>query len=128
MCQFRSTPLLLYTVLYDHHFGFPAAFPRWSIAHDTPRLDPSLPVSGNFPAALFFAIDCSQSPYFSVGFSRPVRFNGTALVCKSERDLGRVSKLPRGAGAGVSIVRGMDRVRVNVPVAIPASTSAITPR
>ena len=43
-------------------------------------------------------IDCSQSPYFSVGFSRPVCFDGAAaiLVCKSERDLGRVSKLPRG--------------------------------
>ena len=43
-------------------------------------------------------LDCSQSPYFSVGFSRPVRFDGAAaiLVCKSERDLGRVSKLPRG--------------------------------
>ena len=52
-------------------------------------------------------VDCSQSPYFSVGFSRPVRFDGTTsiLVCKSERDLGRVSKLPRGAGVGVSIVR-----------------------
>ena len=52
-------------------------------------------------------VDCSQSPYFSVGLSRPVRFDGTAaiLVCKSERDLGRVSKLPRGAGVGVSIVR-----------------------
>ena len=51
-------------------------------------------------------LDCSQSPYFSVGFSRPVRFDGIAaiLVCKSERDLGRVSKLPRGAGVGVSIV------------------------
>ena len=51
-------------------------------------------------------VDCSQSPYFSVGFSRPVRFDGIAaiLVCKSERDLGRVSKLPRGAGVGVSIV------------------------
>ena len=53
-------------------------------------------------------IDCSQSPYFSVGFSRPVRFDGTAaiaaiLVCKSERDLGRVSKLPWGARVGVSI-------------------------
>ena len=43
-------------------------------------------------------VDCSQSPYFFVGFSRPVRFDGAAaiLVCKSERDLGRVSKLPRG--------------------------------
>ena len=43
-------------------------------------------------------LDCSQSPYFSVEFSRPVRFDGAAtiLVCKSERDLGRVSKLPRG--------------------------------
>ena len=43
-------------------------------------------------------VDCSQSPYFSVGFSRPVRFDGAAtiLVCKIERDLGRVSKLPRG--------------------------------
>ena len=52
-------------------------------------------------------VDCSQSPYFFVGFSRPVRFYGTAaiLVCKIERDLGRVSKLPRGAGVGVSIVR-----------------------
>ena len=43
-------------------------------------------------------LDCSQSPYFSVGFSRPVGFDGAAaiLVCKSKRDLGRVSKLPRG--------------------------------
>ena len=48
-------------------------------------------------------LDCSQSPYFSVGFSRLVRFDGVAaiLVCISERDLGgRVSKLPRGAGVG----------------------------
>ena len=44
-------------------------------------------------------LDCSQSPYFFVGFSRPVRFYGTAaiLVCKSDGDLGKVSKLPRGA-------------------------------
>ena len=43
-------------------------------------------------------VDCSQPPYFSVGFSRPVRFDGAAaiLVCESEYDLGRVSKLPRG--------------------------------
>ena len=43
-------------------------------------------------------LDCSQSPYFSVGFSRPVCFDGAAaiLVCKSKRDLGRVPKLPRG--------------------------------
>ena len=42
-------------------------------------------------------VDCSQCPYISVGFSRPVCFDGAAaiLVCKSERDLGRVSKLPR---------------------------------
>ena len=35
-----------------------------------------------------------------MGFSRPVRFDGTAaiLVCKGERDLLRVSKLPRRAG------------------------------
>ena len=41
-----------------------------------------------------------------MGFSRPVRFDGTAviLVCKSERDLRTVSKLPRGAGVGVSVV------------------------
>ena len=47
-------------------------------------------------------VDCSQSPYFSVGFSRLVRFDGSAviLVCKGERD----PKLPRGAGVGVSIV------------------------
>ena len=52
--------------------------------------------------AIMTNLDCSQSPYFSVG----VRFDGIAaiLVCKSERDLGRVSKLPRGAGVGVSIV------------------------
>ena len=33
-----------------------------------------------------------------MGFSRPVGFDGAAaiLVCKSKRDLGRVSKLPRG--------------------------------
>ena len=30
------------------------------------------------------------------------------LVCKIECDLGRVSKLPRGAGVGVSIVRELD--------------------
>ena len=42
-----------------------------------------------------------------MGFSGPVRFDGTTaiLVCKSERDLGKVSKLPRGAGVGASIVR-----------------------
>ena len=52
-----------------------------------------------------YTLDCSQSPYFSVGFSRPVCFDGAAviLVCKSECDLGRVSQLPRGAGVGVSI-------------------------
>ena len=46
----------------------------------------------------YYFIDCSQSPYFSVGFSRPVCFDGAAaiLVCKSARNLGRVSKLPRG--------------------------------
>ena len=56
-------------------------------------------------SAVPFFLDCSQSPYFSVGFSRLVRFDGTPaiLVCKSERDLGRVSKLPRGAGVGVSL-------------------------
>ena len=45
-----------------------------------------------------FLVDFSQSPYFSEGFSRPLRFDGTAaiLFCKSEHDLGRVSKLPRG--------------------------------
>ena len=49
-------------------------------------------------------VDCSQSPYFSVGVSRLVRFDGVAaiLVCKSERDPGKVSKLLRGAGVGVS--------------------------
>ena len=49
-------------------------------------------------------VHCSQSPYFFVGFSRLVRLDGTAaiLVCKSERNLGRVSKLPRGAGVGVN--------------------------
>ena len=42
-------------------------------------------------------LDCSQSSYFSMRFSRLVRFNGVAaiLVCKNERDLGRLSKLPR---------------------------------
>ena len=37
-----------------------------------------------------------------MGFSRLVCFDGTAaiLVCESERDLGRVSKLKRGAGGG----------------------------
>ena len=41
-------------------------------------------------------------PYFSVGFSRLVHFERTSaiLVCKSERDLGRVSKLLRGVGVG----------------------------
>ena len=60
-------------------------------------------------------VDCSQSPYFSVGFSRPVRFDGTGaiLVCKSERDLGRVSKLPRGAGVSVCIV--IEGKRKNFP-------------
>ena len=55
---------------------------------------------------LHTGIDCSQPPYFSVGSSRPVGFDGTAaiFVYISERDLGRVSKLPRGAGVGVIIV------------------------
>ena len=40
----------------------------------------------------------STVPYFSVGFSRLVRFNRTPaiLVCNGERNLGRVSKLPMG--------------------------------
>ena len=58
------------------------------------------------PLPLLFAqcpraltLTCPQSPYFSVG----LRLDGTAaiLVRKSDRDLGRVSKLPRGAGVGV---------------------------
>ena len=63
-------------------------------------------------------LDCSQSPYFSVGFSRPVRFDGTAaiLVCKSERDLRRVSKLPRGAEVGVSIVGDGKRKNRGTPL------------
>ena len=38
-------------------------------------------------------------PYFSVGFWRLVRFDRipAILVCKGERNLGRVPKLPRGA-------------------------------
>ena len=69
-------------------------------------------------------LDCSQSPYFSVGFSRLVRFDGTAaiLVCKSERNLGRVSKLPRGAGVGVSIVG--DGKRKNI---FPAASQLRSP-
>ena len=61
-----------------------------------------------------WALDCSQSPYFSVGFSRPVFFDGAAtiLVCKSERDLGRVSKLPGGTGVGVSIEWGMGSEKI----------------
>ena len=49
-------------------------------------------------------IDCSQFPYFSVGFSILVRFDGVVaiLVCKSQCDLWRMSKLPRGAEVGVS--------------------------
>ena len=41
-----------------------------------------------------------------MGFLRPVGFDGKAAISVyiSERDLGRVSKLPRGAGVGVSIV------------------------
>ena len=60
-------------------------------------------MSGGIPTILKVTkytgvLDCSQSPNFSVGFSRPVRFDGAAaiLVFKSEYDLGRVSKLPRG--------------------------------
>ena len=45
------------------------------------------------------ALDCSQSPFFSVGFSRLVGIDGAAVVLR-ERDLGRVSKLPRGTGLG----------------------------
>ena len=44
-----------------------------------------------------------------MGFSRPVCFDGAAaiLVCKSERDLGRVSKLLRGTeGRGVELGGG----------------------
>ena len=79
-------------------------------------------LSGNAPLDLkeTETIDCSQSPYFSVGFSRPVRFGGTSaiLVCKSERDLGRVSKLPRGAGVGVSYV-GEGKRRLPTPLPSP---------
>ena len=48
-------------------------------------------------------LDCSQFPLFFRGIvetvSRLVRFDGAVaiLVCKSERDLGRVSVLPSGA-------------------------------
>ena len=64
-------------------------------------------------------------PYFSVGFSRLVRFDGAAaiLVCKSERDLGRVSKLPRGAGEGdfeQSIIKDWG---VRLMISIPGSLS-----
>ena len=41
-------------------------------------------------------------PYFSVGFSRLVRFDRTSaiLVCKGERNLWRVPKLLTGGGSG----------------------------
>ena len=58
-----------------------------------------------FPSATEFEclVDCSQSPCFSVGLSRLVRFDGAVaiLVCKRERNLGRLSELPRGAGWGL---------------------------
>ena len=64
-------------------------------------------------------VNCSQPPYFSVGFSRPVGFDGTAaiFVYISERDLGRVSKLPRGAGVGVSMVGGGEAKKIIFPAA-----------
>ena len=42
-------------------------------------------------------------PIFSAGLSRLLRFDGAVaiLVCKSERDLGRVSELSRGAEWGL---------------------------
>ena len=51
-----------------------------------------------FFSDVFVGVDCSESPIFSVGFSRLVRFDRTPaiLVCKGKRNLGRVSKLPRG--------------------------------
>ena len=45
------------------------------------------------------ALDCSQSPCFSVGFSRLVGFDGAVAILR-EHDLGRLFKLPRGAGVG----------------------------
>ena len=47
-------------------------------------------------------------PYFSVGFSRLVRFDRTPafLVCKGERNLGRVPKPPRGAQSGFKLSPG----------------------
>ena len=37
-----------------------------------------------------YLLDCSQSPYSSVGFLRAVRFDGAVaiLLCKIEHDLG----------------------------------------
>ena len=47
-------------------------------------------------------LDCPQFPYFSVGFSRLVRFDGAAAVLR-ERDLGRLSKLPRGGERQIAL-------------------------
>ena len=50
-------------------------------------------------------------PYFSEGFARLVLFDWTAaiLVCKTERNLGRLSKLPREAVVKVHWVEEEER-------------------
>ena len=59
------------------------------------------PFTSAFSLARLFTVS-----YFSVGFSRLVRFDQTPtiLVCNSGRNLGRLSKLLRGAGVGRSIL------------------------
>ena len=58
------------------------------------KLNLSMSLNGDISQHRLFTV-----PYFSVGFSRLERFDWTAaiFVCESERNLGIVSKLPRGA-------------------------------
>ena len=77
------------------------------------------------PPVATMHLDCSQSPSFSVGLSRLVRFDGAVaiLVCKSERHLGRVSKLPRGAEWG--LIESGEGKLPSVVLTLPRSRSLL---
>ena len=67
--------------------------------------------------------------YFSMGFSRLVGFDGAAaiLVCKSERDLGRMPILSRGAGVGISCsLETLPRSRLRLQTKMAAAPSKCT--
>ena len=73
-------------------------------------------------------VDCSQSPHFSVGLWRLVCFDGAVdiLVCKGERDLGRVSGLPRGVERGLVELDTLPRLHSPVQTKMATARSKLT--